>query len=78
MLERMQMVASPVLRTQSGFGLVYTVRGQQINFTANGGKLVKFALMSDAQTGNFAMAAFTIERLEQLPLLQPLVLREFF
>lgn len=77
MFARIQMVASPVLRKQSGFGLVHTVRGQQIHFSAYGGKLVKLALMSNAQTGNLAMADFTIERLNQLPLLQPLVLRTF-
>jgi|AntAceMinimDraft_5_1070358.scaffolds.fasta_scaffold128557_2 hypothetical protein len=71
------MASSPVLRNQSGFGLVYTVRGRQINFSAHGGKLVKLALVSDAQSGNFAMADFTTKRLNQLPLLQPLVLRTF-
>ena len=71
-----QMVASSVVYKQSAFCLDYTAHGQQINFSAQGGKHVKLSLMSFKQTGNVAMADFMLERLTSLPLLQSLVLRK--
>ena len=69
------MVASPAINTHSGFGVVHSIWGAQLRFSAFGGKPIKLSLMSHLQTGNLAMADFSRDRLKKTPLLQPLVLR---
>ena len=73
-----QLVASPVVTKQSGFGVAPSIWGPQLHFSAIGGKPVKLFLMSHLHKSNLAMADFSRGRIEQIPLLQPLVLRESF